>query len=262
MSFENIITLKTGNFSIEQKKALSQPIDKSKVSFRDGNKSGSFQLAYVESWHVIKEANRIFGFDGWSSETIELKLVSESKDSYNNTIISYNAKVRVTVGDVVKEGIGSGHGRGKGIDGEKHESAAKEAESDARKRALMQFGDQFGLSLYDKDKNWQKQEQPDRNRNWRDVPETVMPRPESFTKSDTPKQEQQAIPKPADKQEVSLMRKQLLDIYQNDRKQFDALEKAYKGHFEVQGKFSDHIQEPKHLEFIRRWVEAYTRAPK
>ena len=250
------------SFSAEQKKALGQPIDKSKVSFRDGNKSGSFQLAYVESWHVIKEANRIFGFDGWSSETIELKQVSESKDSYNNTIISYNAKVRVTVGDVVKEGIGSGHGRGKGIDGEKHESAAKEAESDARKRALMQFGDQFGLSLYDKDKNWQKQEQSERNRDWRNVPETIMPLPESFTKSDTPKQEQQTIPKPADKQEVSIMRKHLLHIYQNDRKQFDGLEKAYKGHFEVQGKFSDHIQEPKHLEFIRRWVEAYTRKPK
>ena len=250
------------SFTQEQRIALSQPIDKSKVSFRDGNKSGSFQLAYVESWHVIKEANRIFGFDGWSSETIELKQVSESKDSYNNTIISYNAKVRVTVGDVVKEGIGSGHGRGKGIDGEKHESAAKEAESDARKRALMQFGDQFGLSLYDKDKNWQKQEQPERNRDWRNVPETVMPKPESLPTSNTPKQEQQTIPKPADKQEVALMHAQLLDTYKKDRKQFDALEKAYKGHFEVQGKFSDHIQEPKHLEFIRRWVEAYTRAPK
>ena len=101
-----------------------------------------------------------------------------------------------------------------------------------------------------------------RNRDWRNVPETVMPLPESLPKSNTPKQEQQTIPKPADKQEVSLMRKQLLDIYQNDRKQFDGLEKAYKGHFEVKGKFSDHIQEPKHLEFIRRWVEAYTRKPK
>ena len=250
------------SFTQEQRIALSQPIDKSKVSFRDGNKSGSFQLAYVESWHVIKEANRIFGFDGWSSETIDLKLVSESKDSYNNTIISYVAKVRVTVGDVVKEGIGSGHGRGKGIDGEKHESAAKEAESDARKRALMQFGDQFGLSLYDKDKNWQKQEQPERNRDWRNVSETVMPKPESLPTSNTHTNEQQVIPKPADKQEVFLMRKQLLDIYQNDRKQFDALEKAYMGHFEVQGKFSDHVQEPKHLEFIRRWVEAYTKVPR
>ena len=250
------------SFSVEQKKALGQPIDKSKVSFRDGNKSGSFQLAYVESWHVIKEANRIFGFDGWSSETIELKLVSESKDSYNNTIISYNAKVRVTVGDVVKEGIGSGHGRGKGINGEKHESAAKEAESDARKRALMQFGDQFGLSLYDKDKNWQKQEQPERNRNWRDVPETVMPRPESFSRYATPTNEYQVIPKPADKQEIALMKNQLKHIYDTDRKQFDGLQNAYIGHFEVKGKFSDHIQEPKHLEFIRRWVEAYTKVPK
>jgi len=42
--------------------------------------------------------------------------------------------------------------------GDKHESAIKEAESDARKRALMQFGDQFGLSLYDKDKAWLKTE--------------------------------------------------------------------------------------------------------
>ena len=250
------------SFTQDQSIALSQPIDKSKVSFRDGNKSGSFQLAYVESWHVIKEANRIFGFDGWSSETIDLKLVSESQDSYNNTIISYNAKVRVTVGDVVKEGIGSGHGRGKGIDGEKHESAAKEAESDARKRALMQFGDQFGLSLYDKDKNWQKQEQPDRNRNWRDVPETVMPRPESFSKPVTPTNEKQLIPKPADKQEIALMKNQLKHIYETDRKQFDGLQTAYIGHFEVKGKFSDHIQEPKHLEFIRRWVEAYTKKPK
>ena len=36
-------------FSVEQKKALSQPIDKSKVSFRDGNKSGSFQLATLKA---------------------------------------------------------------------------------------------------------------------------------------------------------------------------------------------------------------------
>ena len=32
-----------------------------------------------------------------------------------------------------------------------HESAIKEAETDAMKRALMTFGNQFGLALYDKD---------------------------------------------------------------------------------------------------------------
>jgi len=245
------------SFTQEQRIALSQPIDKSKVSERWADKRKTLKLAYIESWHVIREANRIFNYD-WSSETLKMDLVHA-----DNFCVTYIAKVRVIVNGIIKEGIGAGHGRGERVPaGDKHESAVKEAESDARKRALMQFGDQFGLSLYDKDKNWQKQEQPERNRNWRDVPETVMPRPESFSKSDTPKQEQQAIPKPADKQEVSLMRKQLLDIYQNDRKQFDGLQKAYKGHFEVQGKFSDHIQEPKHLEFIRRWVEAYTKEPK
>ena len=27
-------------------------------------------LSYVEGWHVIDEANRVFGFDGWDRETI------------------------------------------------------------------------------------------------------------------------------------------------------------------------------------------------
>ena len=138
------------SFNEEQKKLLNQKINKNNVSFRSGG--GGQKLAYVESWHVIQEANRIFGFDGWSSETIETSLVFEDPKC-----VSYIAKVRITVGDIVREGTGAGHGRMGGI-GDKHESAIKEAESDARKRALMQFGDSFGLSLYDKDKAWLKTE--------------------------------------------------------------------------------------------------------
>ena len=138
------------SFNEEQKKLLNQKINKNNVSFRSGG--GGQKLAYVESWHVIQEANRIFGFDGWSSETIETSLVFEDPKC-----VSYIAKVRITVGDVVREGTGAGHGRMGGV-GDKHESAIKEAESDARKRALMQFGDSFGLSLYDKDKAWLKTE--------------------------------------------------------------------------------------------------------
>ena len=52
-------------FTKEQTEQLNQPIDPKNVETRDGNRSGSLQLAYVESWHVINEANRIFGFDGW-----------------------------------------------------------------------------------------------------------------------------------------------------------------------------------------------------
>jgi len=138
------------SFNEEQKKLLNQKINPSNVTFRPGG--GGQKLAYVESWHVIQEANRIFGFDGWSSETLDTFLVSEDPKC-----ISYIARVRITVGDIVREGTGAGHGR-MGSIGDKYESAVKEAESDARKRALMSFGDQFGLSLYDKDKAWLEEE--------------------------------------------------------------------------------------------------------
>ena len=136
-------------FSKEQVELLNEPILAKNVKERDGNQAGTFQLAYVEGWHVIDEANRIFGFDGWTSETIETNLVAEEQKC-----ISYTAKVRITIGDVIREGTGAGHGRFGSL-GEKHESAIKEAETDARKRAFMQFGNQFGLSLYNgKDKSW------------------------------------------------------------------------------------------------------------
>ena len=32
-------------------------------------------LSYVEGWHAIAEANRIFGFDGWDREMIEAECV-------------------------------------------------------------------------------------------------------------------------------------------------------------------------------------------
>ena len=134
-------------FTKEQTEQLNQPIDPKVVAFRQ---QGNMQLAYLESWYVINEANRIFGFDGWWSETVQLDCVQS-----DDFCVTYIAKVRVTVGDVIREGVGAGHGKGKSVNlGDKHESAVKEAESDARKRAFMQFGSQFGLSLYDRTKAW------------------------------------------------------------------------------------------------------------
>ncbi len=135
-------------FTQEQVEELKQPIDLQNVAER---KTGWDQkVPFVESWKAIDEANRIFGFDGWSSETIQLDCVQSDE-----FCVTYIAKVRVTVGDVIKEGVGAGHGKGEKVNlGDKHESAVKEAESDARKRAFMQFGYQFGLSLYDSKKAW------------------------------------------------------------------------------------------------------------
>lgn len=143
-------------FSDQQKAMLAAPLSSAAVKKR--SQSGR-NLSYVEGWHVIAEANRIFGFDGWTRETIELKCVSErertigktdSRPGYPGFGVSYIAKVRIMVGTIAREGCGTGHG----IDrdpGQAHESALKEAETDAMKRALMTFGNPFGLALYDKD---------------------------------------------------------------------------------------------------------------
>ena len=136
-------------FSKEQVEMLNEPILGANVKEREAGWGGKDNtLAYVEGYHVIAEANRIFGFGGWSSETIETTCVQNEPKA-----VSYIAKVRITVGDVIREGTGAGHGN-QTNHGNNHESAIKEAETDARKRAFMQFGNQFGLSLYNgKDKS-------------------------------------------------------------------------------------------------------------
>ena len=148
-------------FSKEQVEKLNEPILGANVKEREAGWGGKDNtLAYVEGYHVIAEANRIFGFGGWSSETIETTCVQNEPRA-----VSYIAKVRITVGDVIREGTGAGHGN-QTNHGNNHESAIKEAETDARKRAFMQFGNQFGLSLYNgKDKSWKTNKEKPQNQN-------------------------------------------------------------------------------------------------
>lgn len=133
---------------------LAKPLQRDTVKTRQ---QGGATVSYIEGWHAINEANRIFGFGAWTRELIDLKCVSERERSIGKTNpkqgfgVSYIAKVRITVDGVTREGVGAGHG----IDvdcGQAHESAAKEAETDAMKRALVTFGNPFGLALYDKAK--------------------------------------------------------------------------------------------------------------
>lgn len=138
-------------FTDIQKTELGKPLDRSHVAQR---KQGGGNVSYIEAWHAIAEANRIFGFDAWNRETIELRQLGEpnlGKDKYGNDQwrVNYMARVRVTVGEIIREGSGFGQGIDKDV-GQAHESALKEAETDAMKRALMTFGNPFGLALYDK----------------------------------------------------------------------------------------------------------------
>jgi DNA repair and recombination protein RAD52 len=138
-------------FTPRQIEALEAPLSKSAVKSR---KQGGASVSYVEGWHAIAEANRIFGFDAWSRQTVEIKCVCENEreigaQKVKGWGVSYTAKVRILVGDTIRDGCGAGHGIDRDL-GQAHESAMKEAETDAMKRALMTFGNPFGLALYDK----------------------------------------------------------------------------------------------------------------
>lgn len=107
-------------------------------------------LHYVEGWHVVAEANRIFGFDGWDRETVSSNCVW-TKQTGLRFSACYVTRVRITVraGEerIVREGCGAGESNASSP-GQAHEFAAKAAETDATKRALSTFGNSFGLSLY------------------------------------------------------------------------------------------------------------------
>lgn len=109
---------------------------------------------YIEGWHAIAEANRIFGHGEWSYSVAACDCVSErpraiGRDKKDGWGVTYTAKVTVMVGGVTREDVGAGHGYDLDC-GSAHESAIKEAVTDALKRALRTFGNPFGLALYDK----------------------------------------------------------------------------------------------------------------
>ncbi len=134
-------------FSAKQLAFLRRDLDAQVVRTREAN---GRELSYLEGWYVLSEANRIFGFDGWSRETLETKCVL-ARENRGSFLAVYIARVRITVhaggAVIVREGHGSGEGRGSSP-GETHDIALKAAETDATKRALATFGKPFGLELY------------------------------------------------------------------------------------------------------------------
>jgi len=146
-------------FNQDQINALSAPLNSKNVKSRS---QAGRSLSYIEGWHAIAEANRIFGFDGWTRETVEIRCVAERERKVGQGDgwgVTYIARVRITVGDIVREGCGTGHGIDRDL-GQAHESALKEAETDAMKRGLMTFGNPFGLALYDKEQAGVEKDEP------------------------------------------------------------------------------------------------------
>lgn len=132
---------------------LKKPLRESAVQTR--SQAGQ-TLSYISADHAKREANRIFGHLGWGYEVVYCAPVGppapfESRNGKELLQVGYIAKVRVWTGGVVREDFGFGNGMGpSNKPDECHEGAVKEAVSDALKRALVSFGDPFGLALYDK----------------------------------------------------------------------------------------------------------------
>ena len=129
-------------FSAKQVQALRRQPGRSHIRTREAH---GRELTYLEGWYAISEANRIFGFDGWSRETLESRCVL-ARENRGSFLAVYLARVRVTVhadgATIIREGHGTGEGRGTSP-GEVHDIALKAAETDATKRALATFGKTF-----------------------------------------------------------------------------------------------------------------------
>lgn len=137
-------------FAENQRKLLDGKLAERYVKTRQQK---GMTLSYIEGWYAIAEANRIFGYDGWDREMVQSDCIWQ--DGRGTTkLCAYTARVRIRVraGDTIIQRDGSGVGQGSGVTmGEAHESALKEAETDATKRALTTFGNLFGLALYDRE---------------------------------------------------------------------------------------------------------------
>ena len=144
-------------FDKKQLEILNQELDSSRIKTRD---KGNISLSYIEGHDVIETANKIFGFGNWSYSISKLEHVSQEQNQNQNQVICYKAIVQVLIHsenhtqEVKREDVGFGTGVAK-TQADAHEGAAKEAVTDALKRAMRSFGNQFGNSLYDKTKNHQ-----------------------------------------------------------------------------------------------------------
>src|SRR5690242_17346259 len=99
-------------FTARQVQALRRRLSTRHVRTREAH---GRELSYIEGWFAISEANRIFGFDAWSRETVETRCVL-ARENRGSFLAVYIAKVRITVQadgvTIVREGHGSAEGRG------------------------------------------------------------------------------------------------------------------------------------------------------
>jgi hypothetical protein len=132
--------------NIRQQQELLKPLSANRVAKRKG--AGTLDLSYLEAYEVKAHLIRIFGFGGWSWNVTDATLMYEEKLGANWSVgykvlgTLHIAALDCTYSEAV---VGSGMNPQRG---ESHDMAVKTGESDALKRAAINLGTQFGLSLY------------------------------------------------------------------------------------------------------------------
>ncbi len=131
---------------------LGEKLDPRLIARRKG--PNGHMVRYLEGYQAINQANRLFGPDNWGAELVspvsyhELRHV-EAKNGAISSLGIYTATVRIRVrGCVPKADVGSATTADDTA--EAHETAIKAAVTDAMKRALRHFGDQFANALYER----------------------------------------------------------------------------------------------------------------
>jgi len=79
-------------FSQTQRQHLSSKLKHKHVKTR---RTPDAVLAYIEGWHAIAEANRIFGHDAWDRQNIAAECVW-AKEQGNRFSCFYTAKVHAS----------------------------------------------------------------------------------------------------------------------------------------------------------------------
>ena len=158
-------------FNENQLKILNEELNSSRIKTRE---KGNISLSYIEGFDVIDTANLIFGYGNWSYLISKLEQVSQEQNHNQNFVVCYKAVVKLIVKDdnhsksIFRQDVGFGTGTAKTL-ADSHENAGKEAVTDALKRAMRSFGNQFGNSLYDKSRNHQNSPQM-QNQNYNQKP--------------------------------------------------------------------------------------------
>lgn len=129
-----------------QYEQLLKPLNERRVAKRG---QAGRQLSYLEAWDVKAHLIRIFGFGGWSWMVEDAILAFEEQNEKKQWNVGYRVIGRLQIESLyctyTEAAVGSASLPSRG---EAHDMAVKTAESDALKRAAINLGTQFGLSLY------------------------------------------------------------------------------------------------------------------